>query len=83
MGGINAMLITWNRVSHFQLASNTVKYRAFTCFNAALWFLPSNLASVYKENACMSGVKISLSNNSFLANGNAEVSWENTLSMNS
>lgn len=71
IGGINAMLMTWNSVNHFQLASNTVKYRAFNCFKAALWFLPSNLASVYKENACMNGAKISLSNISFFAKGNA------------
>lgn len=83
MGGINAILIIWNSVSHFQLASNTVKYKAFNCFSAAVWFLPSNLARVYKENACMNGAKISLSNRSFFANGKADVLCGNTLSINS
>lgn len=80
---MNAIFIIWNSVSHFQFASSRVKYSAFSCLNAALWFLPSNLASVYKEKACMNGAKISLSNNSFLASGNAEDSCGNTLSMNS
>lgn len=83
IGGTKAKLISWNKVSHFQLASNTGRYRAKSCFNAALWFLPSNLANVYKEKACMNGANNTLSNKSFFTKGNATTSSGNVLSRNS
>lgn len=72
--------MTWNNVSHFQLASKTGKYNAKSCFRAALWVFPSNRAKEYRENACINGAKIKRSNNNFFASGNDADSSGNSLS---